>query len=96
MKKKEEKEVVFLKEYCIEGTARFDGDEEYISQPVKAFSPDQAFLRLAKRLEIQRKQLINLCHCRIYTIKVFLPKRMPIKHIKKKEKRGEQLVLHFF
>ena len=89
--KREETEGTFLKEYCIEGIVKFNGNEESISETVKANSSYLAFKYLGKRLGRRRKQLIEFYKCRIRTVKVFIPKRPSIKPIKKKEKREEQL-----
>jgi len=94
-KKEEETEDALLKEYCIEGTARFNGKEEHISETVRDSSAYLAFKHLAKRLRKQRKQSIELYKCRIHTIKIFPPNKPPIKPIKK-EKIQKQLVIHFF
>ena len=90
-KEREETKGAFLKEYCIEGEAKFNGHKEHISETIKARSPYLAFKNLAKKIERQRKQLVEFYKCRIRIIKVFLPKRPSIKPIKKKEKREEQL-----
>jgi len=89
--KREETEGTFVKEYCIEGTVKFDGNEESISETVEANSSYLAFKYLAKRLRRERKQLIEFYKCRIRTVKVFIPKSPLIKPIKKKERREEQL-----
>jgi hypothetical protein len=81
-------------EFCIEGLARFDNCKEYISEKVKAYSEDQAFWRLAERLERQRKQSVYLGDCRIYTTRILPPDNL-VKKLPHKKIEETQLCINF-
>ena len=81
-------------QYCIEGPAKFDGYKEYVSEKIRAYSEYQAFWLLARRLVKQRKKTVYLGDCRIYITKVFFPDKTI--DIKRKTRKEEQLVFHFF
>jgi len=82
-------------EFCIEGSAKFDGYKEYISEKVRAYSEYQAFWRLGRRLERQRNKSVYLGDCAIYIMKVFFPDG-PTRILEKRKRKTEQLVFHFF
>lgn len=81
--------------YCIEGPARFDSMWENICEYICAYWPDQAFWRLARKLEREREQTVYLGNCNIYVIERLPPdhlNNLPRKLIYKKIK-GKQLEL---
>ena len=82
--------------YCIEGIAKFDDCKEEISEFICAYWPDQAFKRLALKLERERGQTVYLGDCDIYNMGRLPPdylNSLPIELIYKKKKREEQLEL---
>ena len=81
-------------EFRIEGIAKFDGCKEHISEKVRAYSEYQAFWRLAKRLEKQRRESVYLGDCEIYTMKV-LPPDKAARKLMHEEIKEKQLRLNF-
>jgi hypothetical protein len=83
------------KEYHIEGIAKIEGCEKYISQYVKAHSVNQAFWKLARRIEGKKQGSVYLGDCEIHITRVLPPNNADDK-IKINPSKEQQMTIRFF